>query len=314
MTQVNPTIRGPFIDKFAMTIPFSPDEVEGLVSILRDCASDHLDESYRVELVRQRQPSLYSWNFNVYPGISNDTFLRVSAIHQDEAKNPVRMEFNPEGISQEHTRVLHDFFGLLFNDATTTSLRDTCLITRADIALDIIGLRLDEVIVTYPGKQKGNIWTGRNGEIETIYCGSRSSKHFVRAYRKPLPTPNRGEGNTRRRVRVRPRIRCEAEWQPYRRVDELYDAGNALRGLQVSYIRNLLDSTRLPRHQLYHFVDSYFRRGPQGAMALIDNEPDKRKYRSALRDSQIGQLDVQMGWDNWPDQLDRVLYILGPSI
>lgn len=279
--------------------------------MLRDCSSGNFGDSFRMELLSQRRPGLYQWNFKVYPGIANDLYIKISAVHQDASKNPIRIEFNPEGITADHIDATHEFFALLFNDAELVGRRDHCRVTRADIAIDLMGLRTDEVVVTSSNKRKGNIWTGRTGEIETIYCGTRGSRNCIRAYQKPWPPQSHGLDRPLRRVRRRPRIRAEVEWKPYLDFYDLYDAPNPLRGLLVSYLPEVLSSPALSRHESRHFIDSCFRRGPQGALALIDNEPDKRRYRRALGDARIRELDIDVAWEEWPAQVNRILYILG---
>ena len=56
-------------------------------------------------------------------------------------------------------------------------------LTRIDVALDLPGLSLDEVIVRSKGQRKHGVYTSQTSRLETLYLGSVKSNRTV-AYTK----------------------------------------------------------------------------------------------------------------------------------
>lgn len=307
---MNLRITGPFIDRVSITAPFEIEYAESLASILRDVVDSDFNDTYTVQLLSRRPDNLYRWAFSVWPRNNCDEFIHVSVLHHDPRKNQFRLDFNPANFTEEHVPGVHDFLSLVFSDVHTNNMRGNCSVTRLDVAQDIVGLRMDDILVYSPRKQKGCIWGGGKSGIETIYCGAPTSRGRVKVYRKPFPArPLNGRSSRRRRIR--PRIRCEVTLKPQDTIGALYDLPNPFRNVVFSYLAGVKRSSALPKHEIQFFIDSCLRRGTQDALALIENKRRKAEYKSILGQNRVEEISADTLWAHWGDEIDKLRVLMG---
>lgn len=117
-------------------------------------------------------------------------------------------------------------------------------ITRMDVALDLPGLRLEDVIVRSSRSQKHGVYSNRYGNPETIYIGTPRSRRIV-AYDKPI------EGSMKTALRIEARLKpgCRG-WEvaglknPFAKVALIPSNFSHPTGLQIP-TQNIADSVRL---------------------------------------------------------------------
>jgi hypothetical protein len=95
-----------------------------------------------------------------------------------------RLDFNPSQLSREamdQVKVLLD----TTIDPTPEQFFSAGRITRIDVAIDIVGFTIDDLIVLTERKQKHGVYSNRHGVPETVYLGTPRSSRVV-AYTKPI--------------------------------------------------------------------------------------------------------------------------------
>jgi hypothetical protein len=114
-----------------------------------------------------------------------------------------RLDFNP---SKVPLAGIDDLKVLLETtvDETSFAFFSSGRITRVDIAVNLSGLTLEDVIVRSKRKQKHGVYSDRSGRPQTVYLGTPRSNRTV-AYTKSTG-PN---GNSMLRIECRVRPRCQ---------------------------------------------------------------------------------------------------------
>ena len=162
-------------------------------------------------------------------------------------------------------------------------------VTRIDIALDLPGMSLDEVIVRSKGQRKHGVYTSQTSRLETLYLGSVKSNRtvaytkvkgaieFLRIERRMKPTDIRGH--------------------------ELFGLTNPFDKVQMISTDALLPylDGMVPRQ----FFDSVRMRGI--GKVIADLPPgQRRKIKAALADPEESLLpSMPLVWSVWPHVLKQ---------
>jgi hypothetical protein len=195
-----------------------------------------------------------------------------------------RLDFNPAKLSPEG---IDDLITLLDTSmhATATEFFSNGRITRADIAVDLPGRTLDDVIVLASSKKKHGVYSDRHGYPETTYLGTPRSKRIV-AYTKHGPD---GEA-----------LRLEVRCKPQCSGSELIELKNPFKNVLL-LPADVLNELKLgfPGRIL---ADSIRVRGLKHALAPFP--PDQRKLvTQALTASQTLLPDAGQLWAGWKHAL-----------
>jgi hypothetical protein len=70
-------------------------------------------------------------------------------------------------------------------------------------------------------------------------------------------------------------------------------------------------SPLLKRHEASFLLDSCLRRGVQGALALIRDKYEKKRYRRALAHTEVLDLETDLLWQNWPEAAAQLRRVVG---
>ncbi|WP_439395161.1 hypothetical protein ACRQ5Q_39365 [Bradyrhizobium sp. PMVTL-01] len=195
-----------------------------------------------------------------------------------------RLDFNPAKLSPEG---IDDLIVLLDTsmDATATEFFSNGQITRVDVAVDLAGHTLDEVIVLAGSKRKHGVYSDRQGCPETTYLGTPRSKRIV-AY-----TKHGADG---------PALRLEVRCKPHCSGSALVSMKNPFKNVLL-LPADVLDELKLgfPGRIL---ADSIRVRGLKHALAPFP--PDQRKSITALLKVKQSLLpDADELWTGWKTAL-----------
>ena len=113
-----------------------------------------------------------------------------------------RLEFNPSKLSKPGLDDLVVFLNSTIDPDPLEFFRGG-RITRCDVAIDLPGYTLENIIVRTSRMQKHGIYANRRGEVETTYLGTPRSNRLV-AYQKPA----KGSLIPRLRLECRLKPRC----------------------------------------------------------------------------------------------------------
>jgi hypothetical protein len=113
-----------------------------------------------------------------------------------------RLEFNPAKLTKAGLDDLIVFLNSIIDPDPVEFFRGG-KVTRCDVAIDLPGYRLEDVIVRTSRLQKHGVYADRYGTVQTTYVGTPKSRCVV-AYDKPLE----GSLLTRLRLECRLKPRC----------------------------------------------------------------------------------------------------------
>ncbi|MEY9221629.1 hypothetical protein [Bradyrhizobium ottawaense] len=197
-----------------------------------------------------------------------------------------RLEFNPSKIAPNGIIELCGFIatvtgvdlkGLLFNG----------IVTRIDIALDLYGLSLNEVIVRSRGAQKIGLYTDRHGNPQSVILGTPRSNRTV-AYSK---LHDDGRSSLRLERRLKPRFRLhdlDALTAPF---------------ANVHMIPTEAFSPHLNGIEPEHFFDSIRVRGLSRVINKLPTA-QRRAIKTMLQDKGNSVIpSAESIWRHWPELL-----------
>jgi hypothetical protein len=198
-----------------------------------------------------------------------------------------RLDFNPAKMSEQGISELLAFLDSIM-DADMVEFFGTGRITRADVALDMFGLTLEDVIVRAKSKQKHGVYSDRYGVPEMAYLGTPRSAHRVACYTKTFHET----GDTVLRLEVRLRPQCQGK--------DLVNIKNPFKHVQVIPL-SVLDQVQFD-FPSYVLADSIRLRGIKRAIA--DFDPLKGKAILQAFMGAEGLLpDTDTLWGAWPHAL-----------
>lgn len=196
-----------------------------------------------------------------------------------------RFEFNPSTIGPSGIDYVRSFI----NSMTDVSFDDLLLngrVTRLDVALDLAGLSLDDVIVRSKGQRKHGVYTGQHNRLETIYLGSARANRTV-VYNKVI-----GDFTF---------LRVERRLKPNVNGHELASLSNPFDKVDIISTDCLLP--HLEGMVPQQFFDSVRMRGIRSAVAALPPH-QRRAIKATLRDLAESVLPpMSLVWGIWPDVL-----------
>jgi hypothetical protein len=220
------------------------------------------------------------------PGCTPSLLFQAGPRHSDISH--YRFELNPSLIGPEGLDQISSFIDTV-TDTGSKVLFANGKVTRIDIALDLMGLSLDEVIVRSMGQRKHGVYTNGGGRPETVYLGSAKANRTV-AY-----TKNDEDEDTKF-------LRIERRMKPYCQGHELPLLPNPFSKVQMISTKSLLPHLdgMIPRQ----FFDSVRLRGL--GHALADLPPgQRRKIKSVMADPDQSLLpSIATIWKGWPHLLN----------
>jgi hypothetical protein len=197
-----------------------------------------------------------------------------------------RLDFNP---SKLPANGMDELFVLLdsLTHATASEFFGLGRVTRVDVAVDLPGYTLDDVIVLTKRKQKHGVYSDRYGFPETVYLGTPRSARVV-AYTKV----DKSSGNIGTRLECRLKPKCFGHQvaelaNPLAKVELL--SVDALQGLSLGFPHQVL-------------ADSIRVRGLKRALAVFD-APQRKLIIETLTASKSLLPDATELWAKWPEAL-----------
>jgi len=163
-------VRPPVIDKISITVPVADHS-------LRTQVLAHLKSA---EIGGKGKDIKKAWNWQarkeywiaINCTLMNDQTLLIQANHKQTDSHLLRLEFNPAKQGQWGLGYLKHKF-----DEITGGLLDWGHVvkygraTRLDIAVDLVGVRMSELIVSSNVPGKNHLYISEDGQIETAYLG-----------------------------------------------------------------------------------------------------------------------------------------------
>jgi len=180
--------------------------------------------------------------------------------------------------------------------------------TRLDIAIDILGVDIEDLLVWNTTARRTRIYTTEHGRLETYYLGSTSSpRHYV-IYDKRAEMEKKGIDTY---LPDGPIVRIEARLRPSVYWCDMSELTNPFAKLNVASYASIGASDA----ETHLFLDSCRLRGPQAALKRV-KESDTAlwsKYSKRLEQHVSPWWDPEHIWEQYPHLIRELTYPPGDS-
>lgn len=295
----------PKIDKVSFTYDIPDDHHKAVISFLYHWVEDHRHlKSVPPYKTRYRRTFIFT-----FP--ENGATVRIDA-DPKSSKTPMpffRFEFNPAALGKSGIECFqHELHGVLMNEHPWEKIAKTCRVTRLDIAVDLLGVRMEDLIIV-PGITKQQLKKfaifSASGKLETIYpIYKHGAKAPLRIYDKAQQLSDTGAP-------------AKFEGVAYARVEAELD-GKKLQGKPLMSLHKLknpflglgvIDPTNpvSPPESLHawsYFLDSCRMRGKEGALEMLPTDELRSVYAQTLEKADRRLWNPEKLWKHWPKVLE----------
>jgi hypothetical protein len=261
----------------------NPENVESTYGLL---VSEHITKSIPGLTVTKNPRYMASCRLRLpFDGTAQETIcFEAGARRPGQAS--YRIDFNPSKLSEAGLVDLMVFLESTIDPYPLEFFRGG-KVTRCDVALDLPGYHLEDVIVRTARLQKHGVYADRYGQVETTYLGTPRSRCVV-AYDKPQ------EGG------VDARLRLECRLKPRCLGYELAQLDNPFAGVQLLPADfSEASGIGIPSQLI---ADSIRIGGLKRVLLALD--PEQRKLlRKAHKDAVSLLPNLDAAWAGWPSIL-----------
>jgi len=196
------------------------------------------------------------------------------------------LDFNPSKLSLDQLIEFQSYLAA-WVDADDVLFFYFGKVTRLDVALDLPGLYLEDVILRTSRMQKHGVYSNRYGDPETTYIGTPRGRRIV-AYDKANPGG------------LVTGVRLECRLKPKLLGYQLAGLSNPLKGVQLLQA-NFSDAAGIGVPS--QFVADSFRIGGLRRASKPFNAPARKALKSAYVAAQSLLPNLDDLWATWPDVL-----------
>jgi hypothetical protein len=215
----------------------------------------------------------------------------------------LRLEFNPTALGASGIAFLKTQLevlvldGLSFNDVVTNGK-----VTRLDIAVDIVGVHLADLIVSIKSGGKHHWYYSANGKPETGYLGMKKSDKNAKwtAYNKRQQVKDSPEPPAEQAYGGLSHTRIEYRAKPNKPFSELGTLKSPLTQISLAYPQA---PKGVKTYEWSFFIDSCARRGQPAALAMLPDGKLRNSYQKSLDAAHASFWRPGKIWEAWPDAL-----------
>jgi hypothetical protein len=172
-------------------------------------------------------------------------------------------------------------------------------VTRLDIAVDLVGIRIDDLAIRFAGEGKSHWYYSPEGEAETGYFGLKMANAPWKAYNKRRQLKETGTGETQLYGGL-PHTRIEYRAIPKKPVP-------ALCGYKNPFVNISLAVPAAPKgvqpHVWQFFLDACQRRGHDAAIAMLPEGKTKQTFVGTLDAAHAAFWKPDLIWKSWGETL-----------
>lgn len=284
------------IDKLSGTIPVTNVEDQNRIidNMLQEGGFRARRGLYGIVLTKMLDSEMLG--YSVVDDKTKKTLLRIECDPRSTSNNFFRFEFNPSKISlTEFNELFTDITGMKFEHAL-----DLSSITRVDFAVDLTGISMNELAVTY-----GKHTTTRNilEKGITRYIGSEKANTQLCAYDKKEEskfaneqrTPELGEPTYHEKTRIELRLRRDA----VNKLDSLYELENPFNNVSLYQVSKV---KKLKEVNIQNILALLPYKGLHGVLTGV-SPYYRRKVRDALEDCKLACWQPEEIWSELGDAL-----------
>ena len=294
----------PIIDKVSIVYKVGgsdPDLMPGLIQGLLLDAEDKADFKSAGHVQTGKVTYKASVNLVVPP---NGEEVLIQAGPKKSTAHDLRLEFNPARLGPAGMAFLKDKLeGVLLGALSFSHILATGRVTRLDIAVDLVGIRIDALDIQYKGEGKSHWYFSGSGQSETGYLGIKQSDKNApwTAYNKRKQLKET-VGGPEQLYGGLSHTRIEFHAKPNKPAAGLKLLSNPFTQVSVAY-------PTVPKgikpHSWQFFLDACQRRGHQNALALVPEGPTKAKYLKAMKTAHDTFWRPDKIWSSWKEVLSK---------
>jgi len=291
----------PFIDKIAVVL--SPKTAGLAAEIHSWLYQDLLNDSNDFKTVSKplkgfkRAKLIYLSDYEERPRIDYAFTVTPSGTLAER----VRIEFNPSKLGVWGLKALHGVLSSIIPGGWQLFISDG-KITRLDVAVDLVGVRVSKLLMQPPTSQATTAWSNAKGKLETYQWGQAKGSH-TQIYNKTAEQFKKGV------VLPGPQVtRVERRLKPpaCKQLSLLAEMDNPFAGIVLTTHVPEAPAGG-PEYVWPMFCDSVKVRGLDGALKLLSkNKAKKTAFRQQFKKATPPWWNPDAIWANWPAALSAL--------
>ncbi|TPQ31525.1 hypothetical protein C2U70_23795 [Bradyrhizobium guangdongense] len=290
----------PVIDKVAITYVGSPDLGPVLVqNLLQEIeAGGHWKAQ---PWVNGSVP--YKASAQLAIPLSGQTALIQVGPTKKGIAHTLRLEFNPTGLGKSGIAFLKgQLEALVLNGLSFTEVIGNGKVSRLDVAVDIVGVNLADLLVTVSTGGKQHWYISEGGKPETGYFGIKSGDKNAKwkAYNKRQQVKDTSVAPVQPAYGGLSHTRIEYGYAPGKPLSKLLNLTNRFADISVAYPQR---PKGVKPYAWTFFIDSCSVRGETQALAMLPDDKIRKSYENALQASHKAFWRPEMIWKSWPRAL-----------
>jgi hypothetical protein len=235
------------------------------------------------------------------PASGHRVLIQVGPKKKDTAHD-LRLEFNPAALGEAGMAYLkYELENQVVGALDFKHIMETGSVSRVDIAVDVVGIRIDALDIRYLGKGKSHWYFSASGEPETGYYGisptpkGKKNAPFV-TYNKRKQLKETGSSGDDELYNGLSHTRIEYHATPFKKFGQLKTIPNPFKEISLAYPRQ---PKGVSLHAWQFFMDACHRRGHQTAIARLPTENMKKRYNNALEAAHQRFWKPDLIWTQW---------------
>lgn len=300
----------PVIDKIAITFDIpSYEDQQGIKTFLIGAKEDKA----LLPASPANGKSNYGWRLLLpIPGSGEHLLLEAGPpTPKNEATKSapfLRFEFNPAKLGAEGVLYLREWLrdNVLLDQYLWSDIATSGRVTRLDVAVDLLGVRTENLLVSSHVKADGGkpfkrlAYHSLAGQLETLY------PHFRKGARAPFCIYDKkqelADTGFEAKYGSLSHARVEARKQPNRPITTLHKMKNPFLGLTVIDPMGKVDPPETS-HAWVFFLDSCRARGVEWALSQLSAEDMRVAYKHAFQEADRNVWRAGKLWGFWPAAL-----------
>lgn len=212
----------------------------------------------------------------------------------------LRVEFNPTGLGRPGIAFLKEQLeALVLNGLSFIDVIAKGKVSRLDVAVDIVGVNLADLLVTLSSGGKQHWYLSEGGKPETGYFGIKSGDKNAKwkVYNKRQQVKDTSVAPVQQAYGGLSHTRIEHGYTPGKPLSKLGNLNNRFADISVAYPQ---PPKGVKPYTWRFFIDSCSVRGEAEALAILPNEKTRKRYENALKASHAGFWRPDVMWQSWP--------------
>lgn len=296
----------PFIDKISITYKIADEElkvavIEALKLDVEEKTAFHSAKDFKTGGV----PYAASVHLIVPP--KGEKVLIQAGPKKMGLSHNLRLEFNPRALGPPGIAFLKSQLeNLIVGGLSYAHILLKGKVTRVDVAVDLIGIRIDHLDIQFLKASKSHWYYSSTGAPQTGYLGIKPSPKVKNAswvaYNKRAQLKDTGKTEQEQLYGGLSHTRIEFHAQPMKCFGDLAAMKNPFSALSLAYPSA---PKGVKPYTWLFFLDACHRRGHKVALAQLPDGPLRTRYAKALEKAHADFWKPDLIWAAWDKALDN---------